>query len=131
RAPRKANRQDHASSPQQLNDRTRRATYHRVMTNSEAMKSWRIVIISAILPVVEPLIAHLRELGHEPVAWLMARLSKEFYERPLPPWGVITDQNAPDGISLLFARDKHSVAPLLRGLEPDLVLCWGFSWKLP
>ena len=38
---------------------------------------------------------------------------------------------APDGISLLFAQDKWAVAPLLRGLEPDVVLCSGFPWKLP
>jgi len=91
---------------------------------------WRIVIISAVLPVVEPLVPHLRELGHEPIAWLMAR-RPEGSERPLPPWGEITDKSAPPGVSLIFARDKHAVAPLLRGLEPDLALCWGFSWKLP
>jgi methionyl-tRNA formyltransferase len=91
---------------------------------------WRIVIISAVLPVVEPLVAHLRELGHEPVAWLMAR-RPEGDERPLPPWGEITDRNAPKGVNLLYARSKDDVAPLLRALEPDLVLCWGFSWKLP
>ncbi len=101
------------------------------MPGSEPPKGWRIVIISAVLPVVEPLVEHLRELGHEPVAWLMARRSKEFPDRPLPPWGEITDKSAPAGVSLLFARDKDAVAPLLRGLEPDLVLCWGFSWKLP
>ncbi|MEK6275817.1 MAG: formyltransferase family protein [Actinomycetota bacterium] len=101
------------------------------MPDVETPKGWRIVIISAVLPVAEPLIAHLRELGHEPVAWLMARRSKEFYQRPLPPWGEISDSNSPDGVSLIFARDKHAVAPLLRGLEPDLVLCWGFGWKLP
>ena len=33
--------------------------------------------------------------------------------------------------TLLFARDKDDIAPLLRGLEPDLVLCWGFPWKIP
>ncbi len=38
---------------------------------------------------------------------------------------------APEGVSLLFARDKPALVELLRGLEPDLVLCWGFSWKLP
>jgi methionyl-tRNA formyltransferase len=88
------------------------------------------VIISMVLPVVEPLVEYLREAGHEPVAWLLAR-RKEGDERPLPPWGEITDANAPKGMSLIFARDKHEVAPLLRGLEPDLVLCWGFGWKLP
>ena len=101
------------------------------MAGGEAPKGWRIVVISAVLLVAEPLIAYLRELGHEPVAWLMARRPPEFYERPPPPWGEITDRNAPAGVSLIFARDKEAVAPLLRGLEPDLVLCWGFSWKLP
>jgi methionyl-tRNA formyltransferase len=97
----------------------------------ETPKGWRIVVISAVLPVAEPLIAYLRELGHEPIAWLMARRPKKFHELPPPPWGDITDRNAPPGVSLIFARDKHAVAPLLRGLEPDVVLCWGFSWKLP
>jgi methionyl-tRNA formyltransferase len=91
---------------------------------------WRIVIISAVLPVVEPLVPHLRELGHEPVAWLMPRRTAD-QKGPLPPWGEVTDSMAPDGINLLFAQDKWAVAPLLRGLEPDVVLCCGFPWKLP
>src|SRR5439155_11340106 len=66
----------------------------------------------------------------EPVAWLISRRNEDD-ERPLPPWGEITDSMAPKGLSLLFPPDKHAVAPLLRGLEPDLALCWGFSWKLP
>ncbi len=100
------------------------------MPSAETPKGWRIVIISAVLPVVEQLVPQLRELGHEPVAWLMSRRDKGDHA-PLPPWGEITDSMAPAGISLLFAPDKRAVAPLLRGLEPDLVLCWGFSWKIP
>ena len=88
---------------------------------------WRIVVISAVLPVVEPLVARLRELGHDPVAWLLARRP----ESPVPPWGDVTDRTAPARVSVLFARDRDAIAPLLRGLEPDVVLCWGFSWKLP
>ena len=101
------------------------------MADVETPKGWRIVVISAVLPVAEPLIEYLREMGHEPVAWLLARRPKKFHELPPPPWGDITDRNAPAGVSVIFARDKDAVAPLLRGLEPDVVLCWGFSWKLP
>ena len=56
------------------------------MTEAEARQGWRIVIISQVLPIVEPLVPYLRELGHEPVAWLMARRSRDD-NRPLPPWG--------------------------------------------
>jgi methionyl-tRNA formyltransferase len=83
-----------------------------------------------VLPLVEQLVTHLRELGHEPVAWMMAR-RKEGNERPPPPWGDVTDRTAPAGLNVLFARDKFAIAPLLRGLEPDVVLCSGFPWKLP
>jgi methionyl-tRNA formyltransferase len=90
----------------------------------------RIGLISNVLPVVEPLVATLRELEHEPVGWLMQRRSRAD-ERPLPPWGDVTDRNAPEGVNLIFARSKEDVAPLLCGLDLDVVLCWGFSWKLP
>jgi hypothetical protein len=33
----------------------------------------RIAIISNVMPLVEPLAERLRELGHEPVAWLLAQ----------------------------------------------------------
>ena len=35
------------------------------------------------------------------------------------------------GLSILLAEDKDAVAPLLSGLDLDVTLCWGFSWKLP
>ena len=90
----------------------------------------RIGLISNVPPVVIPLVATLRELGHEPVAWLVQR-RPDADKRPPPPWGDITDGNAPEGVNLLFARSKEDVAPLLRGLDLDVVLCWGFNWKLP
>jgi methionyl-tRNA formyltransferase len=91
---------------------------------------WRIAIISNIFPVIDPLIGTLHELGHEPVAWLMSRKPSD-NEPPPPPWGDVTDRMAPKSVNLLFARSKDDVAPLLRGLELDVVLCWGFNWKLP
>ena len=93
-----------------------------------AAPRWRIVVISMVLPLVEQLVPLLRALGHEPVAWLIARRPPGWR---LPPWGEIGDSSAPQGLSVLFAADKWAVEPLLRGLEPDLALCAGFPWKLP
>ena len=91
--------------------------------------SRRVAIISNVLPVVEPLVDVLRDMGHDPIAWLMARRPND--GRPLPPWGEVTDRNAPQGVNLLLARQKDDVAPLFRGLDLDVALCWGFNWKLP
>jgi methionyl-tRNA formyltransferase len=90
----------------------------------------RVAIISNVLPVVEPLVDVLRELGHDPVAWLMGRRPPD-PNRPSPPWGDVTEKNSPQGVNLLFARTKEDVAQLLRGLDLDVTLCWGFNWKLP
>jgi methionyl-tRNA formyltransferase len=87
---------------------------------------WRIAIVSTVLPVVERIVPVLRELGHEPAGLVTAR-----FERNQPPELLISNESVPAGIDLLFAADKHRVEPLLRALEPDLMVCWGFPWKLP
>ena len=89
----------------------------------------RVAIISNVMPLVEPLAEQLRVLGHEPVAWLLARRAGE--RRPPPPWGEASDGAGPQGMSILLAQHKDVVAPLLSGLDLDITLCWGFSWKLP
>ena len=76
------------------------------------------------------MIEYVREMGHDVVAWLIARRPQD-RDRPLPPWGETTDRSAPQGVNLIMARDKADLAPILRGLEPDVVLCSGFSWKIP
>jgi methionyl-tRNA formyltransferase len=90
----------------------------------------RVALISNVLPVIEPMVDVVQELGHEPVAWLMSRRPLD-PNRPMPPWGDVTDRNAPQGINLLLARRKEDVAPLFSGLDLDVTLCWGFNWKLP
>jgi methionyl-tRNA formyltransferase len=90
----------------------------------------RIGLISNVFPVVDPLVGTLRDMGHEPVAWLMGR-KPPGDQPPPPPWGDVTDRMAPEGVNLVFARSKDDVAPLFRGLDLDVVLCWGFNWKLP
>jgi methionyl-tRNA formyltransferase len=93
-------------------------------------KGWRVVVIAAVLPDAAPVIEYVREMGHDVVAWLIARRPQD-RDQPLPPWGETTDRSAPQGVNLIMARDKADLAPILRGLEPDVVLCSGFSWKIP
>ena len=90
----------------------------------------RIGLISNVPPVAIPLVATLRDMGHEPVSWLAQR-KPGAADLPEPSWGDISDRSAPEGVNVLLARSKEDVAPLLRGLELDVVLCWGFGWKLP
>ncbi len=92
-------------------------------------ESWRIVVVCSIKPAADVLIGSLRELGHDPVALLAPRRDPEGH--PLPEHLVLTDRAAPPGLDLLFARDKHALEPLFRAYEPDLMICWGFPWKIP
>ncbi len=89
-------------------------------------ESWRVAVVSMVQPVVERLVPVLQELGHEPVGVVSARL-----ERERPPDLTLTNDTVPHGLDILFARDKWRMEPLLRALEPDLTICWGFAWKLP
>jgi methionyl-tRNA formyltransferase len=88
----------------------------------------RVVAICTVKPIADALTASLRDLGHEPVALLMPRRPAGL---PRPARLDLTDESAPAGLDLLYARDKHAIEPLLRAYEPDLVLCWGFPWKIP
>jgi methionyl-tRNA formyltransferase len=92
---------------------------------------WRIVLISTVFPVVERLAPFLEELGHDPVAVLAARPSPEHMTQQRHDFvtGMIT--GAPPGLDVLYPKDKHSLAPLLRAYEPDLAICWGYPWKIP
>ena len=88
-------------------------------------------MIAIVLPIAEALIQTVNELGHDVVAWLLPRRPLHVYDQPPPPWGDVSDRNSPQGVNVIFARDKGDLAPLLRGLEPDVVLCFGFPWKIP
>ncbi len=88
---------------------------------------WRIAIVSTVAPVVERLVPVLRELGHEPVGFVVARGQPG--DPPNP--AALTPENAPPGLDVLYAHRSGSMERLLRALEPDLMLCWGFPWKIP
>ena len=97
---------------------------------SEQPQGLRVVMIAVVLPIAEAMIAAVRGMGHDVVAWVLPR-RPQYKERPPPPWGEISDKTAPEGVNLLLARDKADLAPILSGLAPDVVLCFGFPWKIP
>jgi methionyl-tRNA formyltransferase len=86
---------------------------------------WRVVIISTALPVVHALGALLRAAGHLPVALVTARPTPT----PGPPSEMVT--GAPPELDILIPSGRERMAPLIAPLEPDLVLCSGFSWRIP
>ena len=90
--------------------------------------TWRCVIASRILPVVLGLDAVIREAGHQPVGLLTFIDSDGRYGgfdiAPLL-------HEVPRGLDIVMPSKRSSLAPLLHGLEPDLVVCMGFPWKIP
>ena len=93
---------------------------------SQVRESWRIALVSMVQPVIERIVPVLRDLGHEPVGLVTARTASD-----RPPDLTVSNETVPPELDLLFARDKRRLEPLLRALEPDLTICWGFAWKLP
>ncbi len=91
--------------------------------------SWRVVIVTRIAPVLAGFDAVVRAAGHEPVALLSMRDNDGRYGA-LPETGDLVMSAAPELDVLLPAR-RSSIAPLLASVEPDLVVCMGFPWKIP
>jgi len=91
--------------------------------------SWRIVIVTRIAPVLAGFDAVVRDAGHEPVALLSMRDSDGRYGA-LPGTGELVTSAAPELDVLLPAR-RSTIAPLLASVQPDLVVCMGFPWKIP
>jgi methionyl-tRNA formyltransferase len=92
------------------------------------MEHWRVFLICSIKPIADALAAAVREHGHEPVAVLAARGPRA---DEAPDFLRLTPASAPEGVDLLFAHDKWAIERLVRAYEPDLLLCWGFPWKIP
>ena len=78
-----------------------------------------------VVPVIERLVSALRDLGHEPVGVVTPRVERR------NSGDALVDANVPAGLDLLYGKDRWSIEPLLRALDPDLTVCWGFPWKLP
>jgi methionyl-tRNA formyltransferase len=92
------------------------------------MSSWRVVIVTRVFPVAVGFDAALRELGHEPVALLTVRDGSGRYGGfELGP--VLNE--LPEDLSILMPATRSAIAPLLASVQPDLVVCLGFPWRIP
>jgi methionyl-tRNA formyltransferase len=89
---------------------------------------WRVVIVTRILPVVLGFYGALREAGHEPVALLTVRDNDGRYGG-FELGGMLGE--VPGELEVVMPARRSSIAPLLRAVEPDLVVCTGFPWKIP
>jgi methionyl-tRNA formyltransferase len=89
---------------------------------------WRVAIVTRILPVLVGFDAVVRDAGHEPVALLTFLDSDGRYGGfDLTP----SLREVPPGLDVLMPSKRSSIAPLLRSVEPDLVVCMGFPWRIP
>jgi methionyl-tRNA formyltransferase len=91
--------------------------------------SWRVVIVTRILPVLAGFDPVVRAAGHEPVALLTMRNVDGRYGA-LPDTGELVQGAAPE-LDVLMPARRSTIAPLLASVEPDLVVCMGFPWKIP
>jgi methionyl-tRNA formyltransferase len=71
--------------------------------------------------------------GHVPVAYLVSRSLRP--SQPAEPGlleatkAVVTD--VPPGMDLLLPGSTGMLAPVLSGYQPDVLLVFGFNWRLP
>ncbi len=91
--------------------------------------SWRVALVTRVLPVALGFDAVLREAGHEPVALLTVRSSPRRYGPMGDVGGLVA--GAPEGLDVLLPSRRDRIAPLLEAVRPDLVVCLGFPWKIP
>jgi methionyl-tRNA formyltransferase len=91
--------------------------------------SWRVVMVTRIAPVLVGFDAVVRAADHEPVALLTMRSVDERYG-PVAQTTELLKEAAAE-LDVLMPARRSSIAPLLASVEPDLVICMGFPWKIP
>ncbi len=91
--------------------------------------SWRVVIVTRIAPVLAGFDGIVRAAGHEPVALLTMRNADGRYGPE-----SLTDEvamGAAEEFDVLMPARRSTIAPLLASVQPDLVVCMGFPWRVP
>jgi methionyl-tRNA formyltransferase len=88
----------------------------------------RVVIVTRVLPVALGFYAAVKDAGHEPVALLTIRDTDGRYGN-FDLGGLLNE--LPADLDILMPARRAAIAPLLASVEPDLVVCMGFPWKVP
>jgi methionyl-tRNA formyltransferase len=91
--------------------------------------SMRIVIVTRIPQVLAGFDAVIREAGNEVVALLTNRVILGG-GGPADALGELVF-GAPEELDILLPARRSTIAPLLASVQPDLVVCMGFPWKIP
>ena len=91
--------------------------------------SWRVAVVTRILPVALGFVETVRAAGHEPVALLSIRDTENRYGTEFTLDALLN--GVPPELDVLLPARRSSIAPLLASVAPDLVVCMGFPWKIP
>ena len=92
------------------------------------MTSWRVVVVTRIPPVAIGFVETIRAAGHKPVALLSIRTENRYGDE-FTLEGLLN--SVPPELEVLLPAGRSSIAPLLASVQPDLVVCMGFPWKIP
>lgn len=93
----------------------------------------RIILISYSAQGFALLHGVCERAGHVPVAYLHARSLRPCGPTRSGAGEVVGEIVAalPDGIDLLIPGRKNMLSHIVQGYQADLIVCYGFSWKLP
>ncbi len=91
-----------------------------------ADRRWRVALFSDIADVVTMLSTSLRRMGDEPVAAFSSRGGPRS-----PGQRTVSDATCPSDLDLFLLADRDRLAPVLRTVRPDAVICWAFAWRIP
>jgi methionyl-tRNA formyltransferase len=91
--------------------------------------SMRVSIVTRIPQVLQGFDAVIRGTGNEVVAFLTNRIILGGGG----PADALSELvfGAPEDLDVLLPARRSTIAPLLASVEPDLVVCMGFPWKIP
>jgi methionyl-tRNA formyltransferase len=91
--------------------------------------SMRVVIVTRIPQVLAGFDAVVRGSGHEVVALLTNRAVIGVQGPGAATSELVFD--APEDLDVLLPARRSTIAPLLDSVQPDLVVCMGFPWRIP